>query len=170
MATPMDIDKIMIQFLDDAGWLDDLTRRMHSLSLDSYLKLNDAERIDNCVWVSTARILGFRSVSELEKAVHFKAPKGGAVPQQMQAFRIALQDLGQRKFGKPLVWTLLYNQLPSHSNCLVAFERPDGTCHCVLRENGRFVDYQRSDRGMDATADVQRSKIRYTWFFELARF
>lgn len=135
------------------------------------LQFNDPQRSDNCVWVATAHLLGFQSVSDLESKLQLSAPTGGASDAQQQDFRIKLGNYHDRVYGKPAVWTLL-NKLPITPTCdyVVVYQRANGTKHCVNRVGGRYMDYQSSDQGDDATWDVQNSTIVCSWFFELARW
>lgn len=134
------------------------------------LQFNDSQRTENCVWVATAHLLKFDTVSAMESALQLSAPAGGSSWDQQQNFRIRLNEYFDQVYKKNVVWTLLHNTLPFTSDCVVCFTRPDGTGHCVNREGGQFKDYQMSDVGADATADVQNSTIKFSWFFELARF
>ena len=145
----------------------DLDRIMDCTGL---LQFNDSQRTENCVWIATAHLLKFDTVSAMESALQLSAPAGGSSWDQQQDFRIRLKDYFDRLYGQNVVWTLLHGTLPSMSDCIVCFTRPDGTGHCVNRERGRFKDYQSSDTGADAAADVQNSTIKFSWFFEIARF
>jgi hypothetical protein len=134
------------------------------------LQFNDTQRTENCVWVATAHLLGFSSVSDLEYQLDLPAPEGGSSLDQQQEFRIKLGEYNERVYGQLAVWTLLYNTLPSQSDCVVLIQRADGSGHCVNRVGGQFLDFQLNDEGDDATEDVERSTIVCSWFFELARW
>ena len=83
-----------------------------------------------------------------------------------------LGEYHERVYGKLAVWTLLHGALPTSDNfdCIVIIRRADGSGHCVNRVGGRFVDFQSSDEGDDATSDVLNNTIVSSWFFELARW
>lgn len=143
-----------------------LTRRVARLNIESDLYWNDSERTNNCVWVSTARFFNC-TVSELEERVGMKAPQGGANETQIRNFilRVVKRDLGMN--GKPGLVLIGRGPFKPLGTNVVCYQRENGTRHCVLQENEKFICYQFNDFGEDVTSEIMApgTEILLSWTF-----
>lgn len=140
------------------------------MMVDTLKLFNNEGRSENCVWVSTARLLGFTSVGELQDEVGMIAPVGGAELSECYEFRIALQNYYERTRGQRVTWTLLKERLPLNADCVLLLHRErDDYRHAINRIGGQFLDFQHNDEGDDRSVLVRESNLVQSWFFEPAR-
>lgn len=157
--------KLLVEL--DIDGIRHLSRNFDRLHVNSDLYWNDSERIDNCVWVSTARFFN-HTVSELEHHVSMKAPTGGASERQISGFIHAIQKWESYPDGKPAIVVRGRGDFGlDNETYIVVYQRANGTRHCVLKQRTRFICYQISDSGLDVTDEVKAlgAKVVLSWLF-----
>jgi hypothetical protein len=155
--------------IDEMGTL---TYELAKVNIDPDFYWNDTEGKQNCVWVSTARLFGLR-VSELEEKVGMKAPPKGASIKHIARFIRTIQGWDRDMNGKPAMLIVEVGSFAADfaehvmTGMMVAYRRPDGTKHCVLKELSKYMDYQFSDTGYDLTNEIkaQGTMVELAWTF-----
>lgn len=122
---------------------------------------NSKARNDNCVWVSVARSF-MKTVPELSAMVGMEVPSGGASKETISKFleAVCAQNRSIVMFGDGN-WEFPFE------TTVVCYTRGDGSGHCVLRDNGRYLCFQHSDNGKDVTAELAEAGacMRFGWVF-----
>ncbi|KAJ5499145.1 hypothetical protein LT330_000066 [Penicillium expansum] len=147
--------------------VDQVAATLHRFGEDNTLynegygsKWNPEGKPDNCVWVSVSRFFN-HPVPEWSSMVSAAAPPGGASVGEIAHF-IRQTCTMARCYMKDVEPTDIFYQ-----GTLVCYSRPDGSGHCVLQREGRYMCFQHSDDGIDLSDEVNDpdNTIFYCWTF-----